>query len=113
MKYESYEHFLETIPEENQKIYGDEFLKSLYNFEIEVFELDKVRKQLEEAIEVIKFYSSQYNWVESGRNNEKMRITFDDNSILTKIASNGFGYDYEFKCGGRRARQFLKSLEEK
>lgn len=76
-------------------------------------ELDKVRKQLSEAIEVIKFYSSQYNWVESGRNNEKMRITFDDNSILTKIASNGFEYDYEFKCGGRRARQFLKSLEEK
>ena len=62
MKYESYEQFLSTIPEENRKLYDESSLQLLFKFEQSDSELDKVRKQLSEAIEVIKFYGDTGNW---------------------------------------------------
>lgn len=62
-------------------------------------ELDKVRKQLSEAIEVIKFYGERSNWYS--------RYGESDGIIKNDSVDN-----YSQRAGGRRAREFLKSLEE-
>ena len=62
--------------------------------------LDKVRKQLSETIEVIKFYGERSNWYS--------RYGESDGIIKNDSVDN-----YSQRAGGRRAREFLKSLEEK
>lgn len=109
MKYESYEQFLSTIPENQQLMLGEEYLKVLFKEEEDNFELDRVRKQLSEAIEVIKFYSDYNNW-----NHNEMTKTEDLEQFIEENQCDFGATEYLLRdeVGGLKARDFLKSLEE-
>lgn len=67
------------------------------NYEVIYVELDKVRKQLYEAIEVIKFYGDMGNW------DSIDNIYFD---VMPHDRNDN-------KFAGKKARNFLKKLGEK
>lgn len=61
----------------------------------------KLKKQLEEAVEVIEFYGDKKNW-----NSLDDLIQFNTLDIIN-------GDDIESRCGGKRARQFLAKYRGK
>lgn len=64
---------------------------------------------LERAVEVIRFYGNRVNWIEAYESDVQDVITFSD------LGCKSYNEDSDFACssGGRRAREFLASLEGK
>lgn len=76
----------------------------------------KAREQkLLEVISVLKeacgFYSSKDSWISFGHL-KKERIDKSDCEILEQVSGNGLEIDYQFSCGGRRARLALAKVDE-
>lgn len=68
---------------------------------------EALRKQLEDAVEVIKFYADDSAWEHSAE--------YSDGDDFLKIADSDEIKKKDSKdcIGGRRARQFLESMEGK
>lgn len=97
MKYVSYQQFLDTIPENQKLCLGESNLQVLYISEESDFELEKIKKQLEEAIEIIKLYQ-------------------ESTGDTCRLDHHGYcqehWLDKEEDCPNFRANKLLKSLEE-
>ena len=70
-------------------------------------QIQQLKQQLSEAVEVIEFYGNRFSWNFSQHPDHEYYAGAikDDDSLLKYKEKNGD--EFEDYCGGKRARQFL------
>jgi hypothetical protein len=71
-------------------------------------ELATTKQKLDEAVKVIEFYADSSNWC---GNKPYLWTTIDQSDTERAIMDEDFDVPVSPKIGGKRARQFLKSIE--
>lgn len=68
-------------------------------------EIDSLKKQLDEAVKVIEFYSNEHNWSRAfGKSGESITsINISDQDFI--------GINGDCRQGGKKAREFLKRMK--